>query len=115
MKTKPSAILLVIICTVFTSLGSVFFKYAANNFSLSTIFSNYNWFIGIAFYLVATLFLVMAFKRGELSTVFPFISLGFIWVSFLSLWIFKESISLFRWIAIFLIIFGIAFIGKGSK
>ena len=114
-KTKLSAILLVIFSTVFISVAQVFYKLAAKNFvfSLDLIF-NYHLFIGLFLYAIAALFLNLALKRGELSTIYPMIATSYLWVTLLSLFIFKETISAFKWSGIILIIIGVAILGVKS-
>lgn len=115
MKTKPFAILLVVLCTFFTAAGSMLFKIASQNFSFSTILFNYFFWIGAIVNGIGAVLLIFAFKHGELSTLFPFVSLTFIWVAFISFFIFSEPMNILKIIAMLSIIIGITSIGRGSK
>lgn len=114
-KTKLSAILLVIISTIFISAAQVFYKLAADNFTFSfQLIYNYNLFIGLILYGIAALFLILALKRGELSRIYPMIATSYLWVAILSMIIFQEAINSFKWIGIMLIIVGVAILGGKS-
>ena len=116
-KTKPSAILLVITCTFFTAVGMIFYKLAADKLALDflKLITNYHLFIGMGLYGLGAILLIYAYKNGELSTLFPFISLSYIWVALLSMFILAEVMSSMKWIGIIAIIAGVIFIGYGSK
>ena len=114
MATQLWAIGLVFIATIFGSFGPIFFKKGSKEFKLRTIYKNYNFILGIAFYAVGTLLFIPALKGGELSVLYPFVSLSYIWVSLLSVKIIGEKMNKFKWIGILLIIIGVIFIGVGS-
>ena len=59
--------------------------------------------------------LVIALKYGELSVLYPIISTGFVWVSFLSVYFFNEFMNFEKWLGIIAIIIGISFIGMGNN
>lgn len=103
------------ICTVFTALGQFFFKLSTTNlvFDLSLIY-NYNLLLGLFFYGIGALLMIFALKYGELNTLYPIVSLTFIWVTLISVFILHETISLFKFSGIGVIIFGVFMIQRGS-
>ncbi|MCX6709927.1 MAG: EamA/RhaT family transporter [Candidatus Woesearchaeota archaeon] len=117
MKTSLTAIFLILICTLFTSAGQVFYKLASNSLSLdiNSLLTNHYLFIGLASYLIGAVIMIFAFKKGELSVLYPFVSTGFIWVNLLAMRFLGESMSQSKWLGIFVIFSGISCIGFGSK
>ena len=65
-------------------------------------------------YELATIVFIPALRGGELSVLYPFISLSYVWVSLLSIKILKEKMNSFKWMGVALIIIGVSFIGFGS-
>jgi len=116
-NTKLWAIFLVAFTTLLTSIGQVFFKFGANKleFNLLSIFTNYILFIGLFVYVIAAVLVVISLKYGELSILYPIISLSYIWVSLLSIFFFFESMNAIKWLGITAILIGVSFIGVGSK
>lgn len=117
MKTKLWAVLLVILCTALTSLGQLFFKFGADKlvFSFMPLVTNVPLITGILLYGAGAILLIIALKGGELSVLYPLVSLGFIWVSFLSAEFLGEAMVPIKWAGVIAIIIGVSFIGWGSK
>ena len=112
-KINWKAMLLVISCTIFTSLGQIFWKTGTKNLELNivTIITNVPFILGFVFYGVGLILLVSALKFGELSLLYPFISLSFVWVGILSYFFLGETLTLLKIIAIIIIITGVVIIG----
>ena len=117
MKTKPFAILLVLITTIFTSTAQVFWKFGADRLVLTLmgIITNYHIWIGFFFYGIAAIILIFSLKHGELSVLYPVVATSYIWVSLLAVRFFGESITPLKWVGIASILFGISLIGFGSQ
>ena len=116
MTTQLWAIGLVVLATIVGALGPIYLKKASSK-SLSNIKSlvtNYNLFIGLLFYAAGTILFIPALKGGELSVIYPFVALIYIWVSLLSVKFLGEKMNKFKWLGIALIIIGVIFIGFGS-
>lgn len=112
-KKKRNAIVLVIICTLFTSAGQIFMKFgAAKTNSIMEIITNIPLIAGFLSYGIGAVLLITSLKHGNLSLVYPFIALSFIWVSLASIYIFNEHISIINWIGLISIIIGVYFISK---
>jgi drug/metabolite transporter (DMT)-like permease len=110
-------IFLMILCTLFTSLGQVFYKLGANNFSfnLLDIIKNYWLILGLFFYFLGAFLLIIALKNAELSIVYPMISLSFLWVSLISKFYLNEKLYFNKILGMISIVSGIVFIGLGSR
>ncbi|PIN81961.1 hypothetical protein COV11_00450 [Candidatus Woesearchaeota archaeon CG10_big_fil_rev_8_21_14_0_10_30_7] len=122
MKTKTSSIVLMIICTLFTSVAQLFLKKGANNLSLLSVLkffesaiTNPTLIIGCILYFIAATIFVIALKGGELSVLYPIIATSYFWVTLLALFFLNEQINYFKWMGIFIIFIGITFVGVGSK
>jgi multidrug transporter EmrE-like cation transporter len=70
---------------------------------------------GYALYAVMTVMIVVAYKDGELSVLYPIISLSYVWVTALSYFVFHDSLNPLKTIGLVLIIGGVAVIGRGAK
>jgi multidrug transporter EmrE-like cation transporter len=112
-ETKPWAIGIVIVCTLFTSFGSFFMKKGVDKLALSLqgFLDAYLIIVGLFFYFVGFILLTLAFRHGDLSVLFPFVSLGFIWVALLSYFFLGESIGFLKIVGIISIVAGVSLLG----
>ncbi len=110
------AIGLILLCTVFTSTGQLLLKKGALGLDFGRIITFFNWplFGGIVFYGVGFLLMLAAFKRGDLSVLYPILASSYIWVSLLSPFFFNDSMNLWKWVGVFLIILSVGLLGYGS-
>ncbi|MBI2658501.1 EamA family transporter [Candidatus Woesearchaeota archaeon] len=117
MATQLWAIGLVILATFIGAFGPILLKKAsAKRLSkLSSLATNYHLFGGVALYAIGTLLFVPALKGGDLSVLYPFVALAYIWVSLLSVKFLGEKMNRVKWLGIALIIIGVSFIGIGSQ
>ena len=115
MNTQMWAIGLVIFSTVIGAFGPIFFKKGAAAFSFNPfkLLKNYYFIAGCFMYGTATILGIIALSGGELSILYSFVSLVYIWVALLSTKIVHEKMNLYKWLGILLIIAGITFIGLG--
>ena len=116
MATHLWAIGLVILATIVGAFGPILLKKASAKrlSNISSLLKNYNLFAGVALYAVGTLLFIPALKGGDLSVLYPFVAVTYIWVSLLSVRFLGEKMNRFKWIGIALIIVGVSFIGLGS-
>ncbi len=70
---------------------------------------------GYSLYAVSTVLLVLALRDGELSVLYPILSMTYVWVLLLSLLIFHESINLFKILGISVIVLGVSFLGREDR
>ena len=71
--------------------------------------------IGLFLYFFGFLLMVFAFKHGELSVLFPFISLSFVWVTILSFLVLKEIVTILEIVGVGVIVLGVVLIGLSSR
>tara|TARA_Y100000310_G_C20563944_1_gene754506 strand:+ start:305 stop:712 length:408 start_codon:yes stop_codon:yes gene_type:complete len=110
-------ILIMLVCTLFTATGQLFFKYGSQTFRLDivSLLTNYNLILGFTLYGFGALLLIVALKFGELSVIYPFVSLTFIWVMMVSFWILGETLNNLKIGAVIFIVFGVTLIARGGK
>lgn len=116
MATELWAIGLVIIATLIGAFGPILLKKAsARKLSkISSLVKNYYLFGGISLYALGTVLFIPALRGGDLSILYPFVSVTYIWVSLLSVKFLGEKMNKHKWFGIALIIVGVTFIGIGS-
>src|SRR3989344_9299657 len=102
MRTEIWAMVLVIIASFVGALGPIYFKKGSKDFGLniSKLMKNYNLMIGVFLYGIATIIFIPALKGGELSVLYPLVSLTYIWVSLLSIKLLGEKMNRLKWIGI---------------
>lgn len=117
MKTKLWAMGLVLFCTLLTSSGQLFWKFGADKleFNIISILTTYEILIGLLLYSIGGMLIIISYRGGEVSTLYPILATSFIWVSFLSIYFLNESMNIFKWMGILTIIGGIVLIGYGSN
>lgn len=70
---------------------------------------------GYVLYGISTVLLSFALRNDELSSMYPIISLTYVWVMFLSMWFFNESLNPFKVLGIAVIMGGVAVLGLPDK
>lgn len=70
---------------------------------------------GLCLYGIGAVMMVLALQHGELSVLYPVISLSYVWVAILSVLIFHEHMNVFRLSGIAVIIVGVAILGRSGS
>ena len=117
MATKTWAIFTVLFTTLLTSSAQILWKTGSASLkpNFASILTNYYLIGGVFLYVIGGILLILSFKAGEVSVLYPIIATSYIWVSFLSIRFFGESMNHFKLIGVATIILGIISIGYGSK
>jgi len=102
-----------IFCTLFSALGQVFYKLASRTFEFSVfgLITNYMLLLGLVFYFIGGILLVLALKKEMLSSVYPLIALTFVWVFIIGVLAFDESINVIKILGTIMIVTGVGLIG----
>jgi drug/metabolite transporter (DMT)-like permease len=113
---RRRSILLVCSCTLISAAAQILMKIGVTHFSLNLVgmLTNVPLIAGYSLYGVFTLMMVMALREGELSLIYPIISLSYVWVTVLSYFIFRDHINLFKLVGITAIMGGVTMLGKGG-
>jgi drug/metabolite transporter (DMT)-like permease len=117
MTTKLWAVLLMLLTTLLTSSAQILYKFGSESLSFNVIELITNYYIigGLFLYAVGGTLMIISFRGGEVSVLYPVIATSYIWVSFLSMFFLTESMNLLKWIGVITIVAGIVSIGFGSK
>jgi multidrug transporter EmrE-like cation transporter len=117
LTTPVSSIVLVLVASVIGSAGAVFLKSGAMNLkpNLSSIIFNWRLALGIITYLLSSVLFVKGMSNGELSVLFPMVSLGYICTLAWSRMFFNEVITRAKVMGIGLILAGIVCLSLANK
>ncbi len=118
MKTKPWAIALVIFFTFLTSVAQILYKMAALRLepNLLALLTNWPLIIGGFLYIISAALMVISFRGGEISVLYPLIALSYVWVSLAAPKVFlTDTMNQMKWFGVAAIVVGVSFIGVGSQ
>ena len=115
-KTATWAMALVFFFTFLTSTAQLFYKLGADKlkFDLMALATNYPLLLGAGLYVISAILLMIALRGGELSVLYPLVSLSYVWVSLLSIFFLNEQMNPLKWMGVCVIIIGVSYIGIGS-
>lgn len=116
MKTPLSSMLLVLLASFIGSFGAVFLKSGSAKMRRGLRHMiNHKVALGVAMYLLSTVFFIMAIKNGELTVLYPLVSLGYVWTLLWSRLFFGEPLTRPKFYGLGLILAGVVFIGFGNR
>jgi drug/metabolite transporter (DMT)-like permease len=111
MKTPVSSMLLVLVASIFGSFGAVFLKMGAEKLKAGLLnIISWQAALGVGLFLLSSVFFVMGIKHGELSVLYPMVSLGYVWTLLWARLFFKEPVTKQKFLALGMILTGIVFI-----
>jgi uncharacterized membrane protein len=97
------------------SFGAVFLKLGAKQLNGKLLsFLNSRLIFGVALYLASTVVYLSALKGGQLSVLYPMVSLGYIWTLLWSKLFFREAMNGAKFAGLALIVAGVILVGIGS-
>ncbi len=127
---RRRAVLIVICCTLIIGAAQYLIKLGANQLAAQHaahggavslqaavlgIFTNPAIFSGYCLYGVFTVLFVIALRDGELSILYPLISLGYVWVAIIGVLAFHEAMNPLKLTGIGIIMAGVTVLGRGSS
>lgn len=127
--SRNQAVGVVFLCTVIAAVSQMLIKLGAKGSavaapwtSLAGVWTNLlamatNGHLvgGYALYAVMTVMFIFALRDEELSILYPIISLSYVWVAGLSIWLFDETLNVFKSAGVLIIVAGVAVLGKDGK
>jgi drug/metabolite transporter (DMT)-like permease len=116
MKTPVSSIVLVLFGSFIGSFGAVFLKLGAEHMKggLARLLNNYWLATGIVLYLLSSVFYMMGVAQGQLTVLYPMVSIGYIWAIVWARLFFKEPFTKSKIAGLLAIVVGVALINLGN-
>jgi drug/metabolite transporter (DMT)-like permease len=110
------SVMLVAIASFIGSFGALFLKAGASklNRGLRYLVFNGRLLLGVALFCASSVAYVVGIRRGELSVLYPLVSLSYIWTLLWSVLFLKERLSRNKIYGLLLIVAGIVLIGVGK-
>lgn len=107
--------LLVLLASFIGSFGAVFLKMGAAKLhgGFWKIF-NLQLALGVTMFLGSSVFFVLGIRHGQLSVLYPMVSLGYIWTLLWARLFFAEAFTRQKFVGLGLILLGVCFVGMGS-
>ena len=117
MSTPVSSMVLVLWASVVGSFGAVFLKSGSKKLQqgLRHMFLSWHLVAGVGAFLVSSYFFVLGIRRGELTILYPLVSLNYVWTLLWSRLFFKEPFTANKFLGLGLILLGVFFIGLGNR
>ncbi|HZO57188.1 MAG TPA: EamA family transporter [Bryobacteraceae bacterium] len=117
MTTPTSSILLVLGASFVGSFGAAFLKSGADRLhrQFITILTNWRLALGVFFFLASSLLYLKGIKDGELTILYPMVSLGNVWTLCWSRVFFHEPVTRNKLAGVGLILLGIVFLAFGGR
>ncbi len=112
------SVALVFLCTLFGVVAQYFIKTSTMKLTAMTIpalVGNHALWLGLGLYGISTGLLILALRDGELSLLYPVISLTYVWVTIMSVLAFNESVNGYKICGVAVICAGVALLGKGRS
>lgn len=117
MSTPASSVGLVLIASFIGSFGAVLLKSGAVrlHFRWDAVLLNWRLAAGVGAFLLSSVFFVAGVRNGELSVLYPMVSLGYVWTLLWSRLFFGEPFTRSKFIGLAMILSGIACLGLGTN
>jgi uncharacterized membrane protein len=115
--TPWQSMVLVGIASFVGSFGALYLKTGAAklNLGLRYLILNGRLLLGVTLFATSSLAYVVALRQGELSVLYPLVSMGYIWTLVWSALFLKERITRNKLLGLLLIVLGIVLIGIGKS
>jgi len=115
-QQKRRAILMIVAFTLVAAVAQPLFKTGANrllpNLSIMGAVTDVPLIVGLVLYAGGAALMILALRHGQLSVLYPIISLSYVWVAILSVVIFHETMKPLKVAGILTIITGVAILGR---
>lgn len=129
---RRRSVLIVLLCTLIIPAGQYLIKIGANQLAaqqldrhhagsismvtaVTGIFTNPSLFAGYCLYGLFTVLFIYALRHGELSILYPLISLAYVWVAIIAVLALHETMNPLKLAGILIIMGGVAVLGRGGS
>ena len=107
-QKNKTGIFLMLVSSVCVCVGQLLWK-------LSAEIGIWILLLGFCFYGAGALVMIVAYKFGKLSVLQPMLSLNYVLSIVLAAIILKEKITIFKWLGVLVIMFGVIMIAGGDE
>ena len=117
MTTPLTSILFVFGASLVGSFGAVFLKLGAAHVhrDIRTMLFNWRLAAGVGLYLLSSVFYLLGIRKGELTILYPMVSLGYFFTLIWSRLYFDEPFTRNKFLGLGLILLGIIFLSLGRQ
>ncbi|MGO9259526.1 MAG: hypothetical protein ACLQU1_24925 [Bryobacteraceae bacterium] len=115
VATRRRSVLLISSCTLISAAAQILMKIGMSHVTKLdpiALAANLPLVAGYALYGVFCLMMILALRQGELSLIYPIISLAYVWVTVLSYFIFHDTINPLKLAGIVAVMTGVAMLGR---
>jgi len=111
---RRKAFLFILLTTILIAIAQILFKFGMEGFEFSffNLITNYFVLLGLLFYGLGSVSLILSFKEEDVSSVYPLIGMVYVWVLLASSYYFSELITYSKIAGLASIIVGVVFITK---
>jgi drug/metabolite transporter (DMT)-like permease len=110
------SMLLVFLASVVGSFGAVFLKLGAMKIGKNMwTFVNSRLILGVGLYLGSSLIYALGLRGGQLSVLYPIVSLGYVFTLLWSKLFFNEPLTRYKVAGVSLILVGVFLVGMGGR
>ncbi len=117
-EQKRRSLLMILVFTLLSAAAQVLLKFGTVQLklhpSLAGLLTNFPLIGGMALYGIGAALMVLALRHGELSVLYPLISLSYVWVAILSVLLLGEIMNPYKIGGIVAIMAGVGVLGSGS-
>lgn len=116
MDTPLWTILLFVAVSFISAVATFLVKISAPKITRNVrrLLKNWQFFLGIFLYGIGTIISLVALKYGQLSVLYPFVALQYVWANLLSNRFLGEELNIYKWLGVALIFTGVTLIGFGA-
>lgn len=116
MATPISSMAWVSLGSFIGSFGAAFLKAGATRlqFSVPSLLRNWRLALGVFFFCFSSIFFVLGLREGELSVLYPMVSVGYVWTLLWSRLFFGERLTATKFAGLALILIGVLMVGLGT-
>lgn len=108
-----------VLFTILSAAAQYLIKTGANRIGahpqLMALITNVPLLAGLVLYGIGAILMVLALRHGELSVLYPMISLSYVWVAIIAVVMFHEQMNAARIAGILVIMAGVGVLGRGSR
>lgn len=115
--TPTSSIVLVLAASLVGSVGAAFLKSGAERLhrDLASLLGNWRLAMGVVVFVLSSLLYLKGIKHGELTVLYPMVSLGYVWTLLWSRLFFGEPLTREKFAGLGLILLGIVMLAVGNR